>query len=135
MSEATLAAQAIIVDVLRNNEAVKALVPHRAILDKNSRPETFPCIIVGEAYAAGSDLHEWEASEVYAEVHVWTRESGMAQCKNIAGAVRRAMKNIDRVHDGFRSSFNFETSRFMRDPSGDHAHGVVEFMALSDEAE
>lgn len=133
MSEASLAAQRIIVTTLRAAPAVTGLVPALSIFDRSSRPEAFPCIIVGEAYATGSDTDCGEASEVYCEVHVWTAENGMVACKTIAGAVRRAMKNIDRVHDGFRTSFNFESVRFLRDPDGEHIHGVVEFMALSDE--
>ena len=135
MSEATLAAQRIIVSTLRESAAVTALVPPLNIFDRSSRPEVFPCIVVGEAYAVGADTDCFEASEVYAEVHVWTAENGMSACKAIAGAVRRAMKDIDRVHDGFRTSFNFESSRFLRDPDGEHSHGIVEFMALSEEAD
>lgn len=132
MSEATLAAQRIMVTTLRADPAVTALVPAANIFDRSARPEIFPCIIVGEAYAVGADNDCGEMSEVYCEAHVWTRENGLSACKTIAGAVRRAMKGIDRVHDGFRTSFNFESARYLRDPDGLHSHGVVEFMALSD---
>lgn len=135
MSEASLAAQAIIYDRLTNNSAIAALVPAGSIFDRNERPETFPCIIIGEAQTVGDDLDCGPLSDVYSTVHVWTKEEGTKACKTIAGAVRRALWQAAGTYEGFTVSGTFfEDARYLRDPSGEHAHGVVTFKSLVGEA-
>ncbi len=130
MSEESYAVQKLIFGRLTTNAQVLALVPASSIFDRNERPETFPCIILGEAQTVGDDIDCAALSDVYSTVHVWTKEEGTANCKAIAGAVRRALWQAEGTHEGFAvHDTTFEDSRFLRDPSGEHAHGVITFMS------
>lgn len=135
MSEESLAVQRLIRDRLRGDAAVTALVATGSIFDRNERPEVFPCIIIGEAQTVGDDIDCGQLSDVYSTIHVWAREDGLRECKLIAGAVRRAMWQAAGTVDGFNiDSTRFEDSRFLRDPSGMHSHGIVTFISSVEEA-
>lgn len=127
MSEESLAVQKLIVATLRVHAPLLALVPVTNIYDRHGRPDRFPAVIIGEAQTVGDDIDCGELSEVYSTLHVWTREDGFEACKRIAGAVRRAMWNVEGEADGFSMDFRFEDTRFLRDPDGVSAHGVVTF--------
>ncbi len=133
MSEASLAAQRAAVTAMRARGALIALVPSANIFDRNERPEVFPCVVVGEAQTVGDDIDCADLSDVFLTIHVWTRENTFATCKSICGEVRRALRRLDTVQDGFALDFNFEDSRFLRDPSGEHSHGVVTFMVNAED--
>lgn len=133
MTEASLAAQRMAVTRMRGRSALTAMVPAANIMDRNERPEVFPCIIIGEAQTVGDDSDCADLSTVYLTVHVWTRENTLAACKSIAGEVRRALRNAEGVQDGFELSFSFDDSNFMRDPSGTLSHGVVTFSVLAED--
>lgn len=133
MSEASLAAQRLSVTRMRSRAALTALVPAANIMDRNERPEVFPCVIVGEAQTVGDDSDCADLSTVYLTIHVWTRENTLAACKSIAGEVRRALRDAEGLQDGFELSFAFDDSNFMRDPSGHHSHGVVTFSVLAED--
>lgn len=127
MSEASLAVQKLIISRLKAHSPLLALVPGSAIFDRNERPEAFPCVLLGEAQTVGDDIDCGALSDVYSTIHVWTQETGTRDCKMIAGAIRRALWQAaaDDV-DGFRIEATiFEDARFLRDSSGEHAHGVV----------
>ena len=133
MAEASLAAQRLAVATMRAHAALTALVPAANILDRHARPEVFPCILVGEGSTAGADTDCHDLSEVALTIHVWTRETGFAACKQIAGTMRRALRDVSAVQDGFDLSFNYSDSVWLRDPSGNHAHGVVRFDVLAED--
>jgi hypothetical protein len=131
MSEPSLAVQKLILTKLTAYAPLLALVPAASIFDRNGRPEVFPCILLGEAQTVGDDIDCGPLSDVYSTVHVWTREEGLRDCKMIAGAIRRAlwMAEADDI-DGFSIDGTFfEDARYLRDPSGEHAHGIVTFMS------
>ncbi|QIA23095.1 DUF3168 domain-containing protein [Mesorhizobium sp. AA22] len=127
MSEASLAAQRLAVITMRQSIALGALVPDANIFDRNSRPEVFPCVIVGEGQTVGDDIDCADLSEVFLQIHAWTKENGMVAVKEIAGEIRRALRRKEGVQDGFDLSFDFEDTVFLRDPSGEHSHAVISF--------
>lgn len=132
MSEPSLAVQKLILSRLTAYAPLLAIVPASAILDRNERPETFPCILLGEAQTVGDDIDCGPLSDVYSTIHVWTREEGLRDCKIIAGAIRRALWQASSADvDGFNVGDTiFEDARFLRDPSGEHAHGIITFMSM-----
>lgn len=133
MSEASLAAQRLAVSRMRAHAPLVALVPSGNIMDRNERPEVFPCIIVGEAQTVGDDIDCADLSEVYLTFHVWTRENTFDRCKAIAGEIRRALRRVSAVQDGFALDFSFEDSRFLRDPNPEISHGVVTFNVTAED--
>lgn len=127
MSEPTLAAQRFAVLTLRATPAVTALIPAANIMDRNSRPEVFPMIDVGQATANDDSATCVVAYEVYLDIHVWTKENTMADVKSISGEVIRALRDQSGTQDGFALDVAFESSQYLRDPSGDYSHGVLTF--------
>ena len=131
MTEPSLAMQAAIRARLVATSAVTSLVPATSILDKNSRPEVFPGIIIGEGQTVPDAGLSRTRHQTFFDLHIWATEPGLAVSKQIAGAIRDALAdtfwNVPGLHvaDLFISS-----SRFMRDPDGLHSHGVVTLSAF-----
>ena len=129
MTEASLAAQRFAVTTMRAYAPLTVLVPVLNIFDKTGRPERFPCVIVGEGQTVGDDIDCADLSEVYLTFHAWTTETGLSEVKEIAGAVRRALRDAEGEQDGFRMWFAFEDTVYLRDPDGSHGHAVISFRA------
>jgi hypothetical protein len=133
MSEASLAAQKFLRALFIARPALTALVPATSIFDRNDRPEIFPCIIMGEGQFVADDATCIEAGDVYATLHVWTAENGFAACKSIVGEMRRAVRNAEDVVDGFALAASFQDAIYLRDPDGEHSHGVVTIHLLAED--
>lgn len=133
MSEASLATQKFLRSLMIARPALRALVPIANIMDRHSRPEVFPCILIGEGQVVGDDIDCADLSEVFATLHVWTKEEGFAACKNIVGEVRRACARQSDVVDGFDLSAEFGDVTYLRDPGGEHSHAVITFNVLAED--
>lgn len=106
--------------------AVTSLVPATAIIDRNGTPEIFPCILIGEGQTVPGGLISRKHHEVFADLHIWTREPGVVTSKQIAGAVRDALGDALWNIAGLQvADLYVASSRFMRDPDGLHAHAVI----------
>ena len=69
-----------------------------------------------------------------ANFHVWAEEPGLAGAKEIAGAVRRVLTNSLWSQDGFKGiDTRFASARYIRDPDGEHSHGIVQFEVTIEE--
>ena len=63
--------------------------------------------------------------------HIWTREPGLAGAKAIAGAVRKALVLTSWTQNGYVNIRTMLVSaRYLRDPDGQTAHGVITFKSL-----
>ncbi len=108
--------------------AVTSLVPTASILDTNQRPAPNPSIILGEGQVVdpGTSIDR-SVTRVHSTIHVWKKEASLEGVKAIAGAVWKAMKAPRLVLDtGFEcADCRVSDTRFMRDPDGEHSHGIV----------
>lgn len=131
-------------DRLVNTANVTALVAATSILDASTRPELFPCIILGETQTMiGMDTLQRDVAQVFLNVHVWTREDNMTDLHAIMSSVRRAMRtsrffethNSTTMPDPENSIIDafIEDTRTMRDPDGVTAHGVITIKGLIQE--
>lgn len=131
---ASLAFQKFAKAKLSADEGVTALVAADAIVDANARPEVFPRIVLGEDIALPADDTVGRYTTVAATLHIWKREPGLAGAKEIAGAVQRALRGQLWTRDGYRCiDCKFQSARFIRDPDGETAHGIVTFEAVIEE--
>lgn len=127
MTEPSLALQKAIRGRLIADAGVTALVPATSIFDRHARPETFPCVILGDAQLAWDpEPLDRDRVTVFADLHVWQREGGMAGAKSIVGAIKQALDGGWWVLDQHSvADLHVPTVRFLRDPSGEHSHAVV----------
>lgn len=113
---------------LVNSPAVLALVPPENILDTNQRPNPVPSVILGDSQATdeGTSLRRAH-TRVYHTLHVWTRETSLEMVKRICGEVRAALHSGRLTLPAGLACADVLVSsmRFLRDPDGEHAHGVV----------
>lgn len=106
-----------------------ALVPAAAILDTNSRPAPSPSIILGEDQLVDDgDMIARDLLHVYSTLHLWKAEAGLVGVKGIAGEITLTFRagKPDLTADGFQLvDWRVSSTRFLRDPDGVTAHGVV----------
>lgn len=127
-----LAVQKAIRARLVESLAVTALVPATNILDRNARPAPDPSIIIGEDQTIDEARLARNVVRVYSTLHVWKKEPGLAGVKLIAGEIRAAIRPANLpVIDGFHFGDCYvSNTRFLRDPDGETAHGVVTIETL-----
>lgn len=103
-------------------------VPAAQIIDANQRPSKLPAILLGDSQAVdeGSSLRRAH-TRVYHSLHVWQREPSLEGAKTIAGAIRSAIHSARlTLAPGLHcADARVSSMRFLRDPDGEHSHGVV----------
>jgi hypothetical protein len=135
MTEASLALQSAVRARLVAAPSVLGLVPADQIFDRSTRPEVFPCVILGD----GHTVHEGttysrRTVRVFADVHVWQHGDALADVKGLSGAVEAALRGGSFPMDDFRCvDLAVTGTRFMRDPGNKHVHAVVSVEALLEE--
>lgn len=131
MTDPSLALQTLIYARLIANPEVTSLVPAENISDRSTRPNVFPCIIIGEGHTLYADDVDRFHEQAFMTLHVWTREPGLEQAKRIAGAARTALKQAPWSVAGHTAhGITIASARFLRDPSGEHGHAVIEINAV-----
>ncbi len=114
--------------------AVTALVPAASILDRNARPAPDPSIILGEGQSVDEGRIDRKVQRVFATLHVWKKEPGLAGVKQIAGAIRTSIQSARLDLAGYHCGDSLVPAmRFLRDPDGETAHGVVTVEAVVSE--
>lgn len=113
--------------------AVIALVPATHILDVNQRPAPVPSIILGESQVVdeGTSMDRTH-HRIWHTMHVWRREASLTGSKAICGAVARALYGWRPAlaHGLHCADLRVSSTRYLRDPDGDHSHGVITVEAL-----
>lgn len=132
---ADLAVQKAIRARLAATPAVTALVAAGRIVDDHT-DKAVPRIVLGDSQALDPGTSTARAlTEVFHTIHVWTREPSTEGAKIIAGAIRAAIHagRLD-LGAGFHAADGRVSSmRFLRDPDGEHTHGVVVVEVLAQE--
>lgn len=125
---ASLACQKAQRAALTADGAIVALVPADNIIDGSGVLDRFPAIVLGEdqELPLGDTPRVDRFALVHSTLHVWKREPGLAGAKAIAGAIRDCLVNATWTRDGWQClSTDFESARFLRDPDGETAHGII----------
>ena len=103
-------------------------VPAAQIIDANQRPSKLPAILLGDSQAVdeGTSLRRAH-TRVYHSLHVWQREPSLEGAKTIAGAIRSAIHSARlTLAPGLHcADARVSSMRFLRDPDGEHSHGVI----------
>lgn len=135
MSDPALALQDAIRDKLLASATVTSLVGTR-IYDKvppSPNGPAYPYISIGPVQILPDDAECIESFEVFQQIDVWSTKPGYPECKEIGGAVRRAIHRIDLALDGFALvEIEHRVTRYMRDPDGLTSHAAIEFRAMAE---
>lgn len=133
MTEPSLALQTAIRERLVSTVAVTDLVSPVHIRDGAVNPDQMPSILFGtpQTVLAGR-TGTWRQVWVYLDLHIWALESGTEQVRQIGREIDGALIAPLDV-PGFElipGNFTVEGLRAMRDPDGQHGHGVMTVRAL-----
>lgn len=129
MTEPSLALQTAIRAYLIASPHVMELVDPSDVRDGDTRPSSFPSIILGEAQVEiAGHYGSYRNSTVYLDLHIWGET--LEATKIVGAAVSKALFITPEV-PGFdlTDGLRIERSIYMTDPSG-AGHGVVSFRAL-----
>lgn len=126
MISPSVAVQRAIRNRLIDDPAVQALVVADRIVSTSGLPEVFPCII----FDGGQEVPLGEVTrrhfEVFTGLHIWCDEPGMAQVREIGGAVFGALcEDLPSVAGIHLHDVRFAGARYMRDPGGKLSHGIL----------
>lgn len=142
MSDPSLALQKAVIDALKDDGAVTALIARRVYDSIPSDAEriaktgdAFPYVSFGPDQEIGDHAECLEGSvEISAQIDVWSRKPGKVEAKTISGAIVRVLNMADLSLDGYRLVLlEHESSRHLDDPDGLTSHSVLTFKALIDE--
>ena len=133
MTEPSLALQTAIRDRLTSTPAVTNLVSPAHIRDGGVNPEQMPSILFGtpQTVLAGH-VGNWRSAWVYIDLHIWAFEQGTEAVRQIGRAIDKALAASFEVpgYELIPGNFTVESLRAMRDPDGEHGHGVLTVRAL-----
>lgn len=126
--------QSAIVARLRATPAVVALCPAANIFDRSKRPEVPISIVLGEDQIVFEGLTYSENHvSVFTTLHLWNQAQDFATLKNLADAIRSAMRPRLILSGASIVRTAFSGARFLRDPGGEYVHAVVTFESLIEE--
>ncbi|TJZ93845.1 DUF3168 domain-containing protein [Paracoccus gahaiensis] len=132
-----LAVQKAIRDRLISYGVITVLVPAAHIFDTNQRPAPMPSIILGESQSVdeGTSLRRAH-TRIYHTLHIWAREASLERSKAIGAAVAAAMQlgRLTLPVGLHCADLRVSGQRYLRDPDGEHSHGVVTLEILIAEA-
>ena len=134
MIDPSLALQKLIRTRLTASSALTALVPATSIRDLNRLPDAYPLIqISADTTNYPREFESWH-SEVFASLHIWTKEDGSIAARQIAGAIVEALRERPWTADDHEViTLNVRSARYMRDPEGEHCHAVLTVRAILQE--
>lgn len=130
MSDPSLLLQGAIVALLKGDVALTALVAQR-VYDAVPSSPTFPYVTIGDGQVLGDDTEDCgDGSEINLQIDAWSRAVGYPEVKQIAAAIRAALKNYPTL-SGFQVSVvEFLQTQFLRDPDGLTRHAAIQFRYL-----
>lgn len=104
------------------------------VYDRVPPEDPFPRITIGEGQTLKDNQDCRRGSEVFLDVHVWSREYGFGEAKTITSQIRDALDEAEDelALDGhIVDLIDFEEARFLRDPDGITSHVALTFRALT----
>ena len=94
-------------------------------INRATSEPTFPYVTIFDAHVVDDWAEGIIGSEVYCDVHVWSRAVGHGEAKKIADAVRQVMCQTLQPAGHVVVVFEYVTTRHMTDPDGVTAHSIV----------
>jgi len=133
MAEAGWALQQAIYGALIADAALTSLLGGAKIFDDVPQRTDFPYLTFGR-----SSLRDWSTgtesgAEHVVTLHVWSREAGRREVRQIMSVLRAALHDQALVPAGHNLvNLRHEFSEARREPDGDTYHGIVRFRAVTE---
>ena len=110
---------------------VAALVT--GIYDHVDQGTAFPYVVIGEDAAGEWDTDTEVGSDSLLTIHVWSREKGRLQTKEIQEGIYNALHRAElTIVDAIFYSLDWQFSDSFLDSDGETRHGVMRFRLLYD---
>lgn len=102
-----------------------------SVFDDVPQGSSFPYITLGEETVTDYSTATDTGGENMVNIHVWSRDHGSKQTKEIMDRVHTLLHDSSLTVTGFNSINNrFEFSDVMRDPDGITRHGIMRFRSV-----
>lgn len=135
MIDPSLALQGAIRARLVASSAVTSIIPAGAIVDRNATPMLDHSIVIGEGTSGPDAGIARNRHIVVADLHIWRKEPSLVGAKQVVGAIREALSDGPLAVAGYHvADLRIASTRFLRDPGGQHSHGVISLEARLVEA-
>lgn len=132
MSEVSLMLQAAVIAELKADAGLTAEINER-IYDSVPSNAQFPYITFRAPIVLDDGADCIVGSEVFFDIHIWSRAVGWPEASRIAGIVREVLDEAAlNVTDHNLINLHFRDFRRLDDPDGKTNHGVMSFRALID---
>lgn len=128
----TLRDDAAVIAALNGEARIYDRVPPQASPTGAKSGATFPYVTIGDDQIVDDSTDCGEAYELFATVHVWSRDVGKAAPKILAAAIRAALDAEIAIEGFVVVVHEFQDARFFREPDGLTEHGVLSFRYLVD---
>lgn len=130
-----LALQKALLARLAASADVTALVAAADMVDGQALPQRFPSILFGEGQVLREVLSfTGNHRRIFATLHVWTKS--MPAARAVAGAITAVVEHQPLGLEGGHRAVStvVREARFLRDPDGETAHGIVTVDCLAEVA-
>lgn len=95
---------------------------------------TFPYVSIGLWVGTSENADCIDAEEISAQIDVWSRQPGYVEAKQIARAVKVALRDAEMaLASNALVLFEHRITRVFRDPDGLTSHAAITFTALIEE--
>lgn len=129
MTSPTSELQKAIYERLTSTPKLVSLVGDR-VFDRVPEKAVFPYVSFGTMEERNDDADCIEAMEVYFQLDAWSRAVGFLEARNIADAVRSALKVDLSLPDNALVLMTHTITRVFRDPDGLTSHAAISFNAV-----
>jgi hypothetical protein len=134
MSGASWALQSAVFAALSADAALEALIGDPArVFDAVPPLPVFPYVVIGDDAETNWDTATDAGSEHSLEIHIWSRQPGHKEAKEIADAVRSALNDAPLSPEGHRLiAIRYLDCTFAREPDGETYRATLAFRAVTE---
>ena len=104
------------------------------VYDRVPAAAQFPYVTIGDDQVIDDGNTCGDGWEVFANVHVWSREPGFPEAKSIAASVTSRISSIEEIPGFHLIEIDMRDVRARREPDGLTSHVICSFRFLIDPA-
>jgi hypothetical protein len=125
--------QAVFAELSVNAQVQTALGDPPRLYDAVPRDAVFPYAVLGDGQENDWSTASESGSEHILTIHVWSRDNGHREAKQIAAAIRGALDGVNLSITGFTLvDLRFQSADHARQPDGDTWRASLRFRALTE---